>query len=279
MPRAKQVTVASVIQLRGGEFKSIRRQLDGGGFSFFEKRGMIFQAKVDGTTVNLYPSGKLMVQGNPITLALESGVVPHVGTDEAGKGDFFGYLVVAGVYVDSDTEPLLRALGVRDSKEVSDDEAVKLAARVTELCPHDVVKISPGKYNQLYGELKNLNRLLAWAHARVIENMLSKVSCGLVVSDQFGDRRFLEERLMSLGRKAELVQKPHAEEDTAVAAASLVARSVFLMTLKSLSAKYGVALPKGSVNVFNAAREMTKKHGASSLEDVAKTQFKVAKRL
>jgi ribonuclease HIII len=199
----------------------------------------------------------------------------RIGTDEAGKGDFFGYLTAAGVYVSDKTAELLACQGVKDSKKLSDRQIFILEEFVKKTCPHEVVKISPEKYNQLYSKLENLNKLLGWAHARVIENLLSKVECMLVISDQFGDKNFLEERLMEKGRKVKLVQKTHAESDVAVAAASILARAEFLRTLEGLSNYSGFKLPKGATNVIDTAKKISSKKGREFLNKVAKTHFKI----
>jgi len=201
----------------------------------------------------------------------------RIGTDEAGKGDFFGYLTVAGVYVDDKKAKALLKEGVRDSKKLSDRQVNTLEKLIRRTCPHDVVKISPEKYNKLYQRMRNLNKLLGWAHARVIENMLGKVECDTVISDQFGDKRFIEERLMDEGRKVSLIQRPRGESDTAVAAASILARAEFLRGLESLSGVCGFKLPKGSTNVVDAAKKVSEKHGKDFLEKVAKTHFKTMK--
>lgn len=203
----------------------------------------------------------------------------RIGTDEAGKGDFFGYLTVAGVYVDGATEEKLKRASVRDSKTLSDKKVVNLEKLVKKTCPHDVVKISPERYNKLYAEVKNLNKLLGWAHARAIENLLHKVECGIVISDQFGDKKFIEERLMEKGRKVRLIQKTHAESDIAVAAASILARAEFLRSLEKLSNYSGFRLPKGATNVTETAKKISKKYGIDFLDKVAKTHFKTMEKI
>lgn len=199
----------------------------------------------------------------------------QIGIDESGKGDYFGPLVIAGVYVASEQIEKLRAAGVRDSKAITDKKALALADQIRARCPFTVVPIGPERYNSLYASFKNLNRLLAWGHARAIENLLEKVSCDRVVADQFGDERFLNSALMAKGRSIKLIQKPRAEEEMAVAAASIVARAEFLRRLNDLSAKYGVTLPKGaSAAVIDAGKAFVQRHGAETLGQVAKLHFR-----
>src|SRR5262249_4981883 len=138
-----------------------------------------------------------------------------------------------------------------------------------------LVVIGPERYNSLQTSFKNLNRLLAWGHARAIENLLEKVPCNRVVADQFGDERFLKSALMGKGRTVTLIQKPRAEEEVAVAAASIIARADFLRRLQELSTRYGVSLPKGANDtVIAGGKAFVKRHGVDSLGQVAKLHFR-----
>ncbi len=204
----------------------------------------------------------------------------HIGTDESGKGDYFGPLVVAGFFMAAGQAEVLRELGVKDSKRTSDNRVREIAAVLKRGYPHSVVAVGPEKYNDLYDKLRNLNRLLAWGHARVIENLLAEIPASLVLTDQFGDERFVREALMKHGRTVELVQKPRAEEDPAVAAASILARAEFLWRLRSLSEAAGLELPKGaSPLVETAARELVRRDGAGALRRFAKIHFKTTERV
>ena len=204
----------------------------------------------------------------------------HIGTDESGKGDYFGPLVVAGVFVPDDQVKVLKELGVKDSKRFSDNRVRELADVIKKGYKHSVVAIGPEKYNDLYSKLRNLNRILAWAHARVIENVLAEVPCGQAITDQFGDRLYVENALMKMGRNIELIQMPKAEEDLAVAAASILARAEFLKRLYFLSQDFGIEIPKGSSPLAEAAGvKLVQKHGAEVLTKVAKTHFKLTPRI
>ena len=202
----------------------------------------------------------------------------RVGVDESGKGDYFGYLVVACVYVDEETEAELKKLRVKDSKLLSDYAIKEYAKRVKKLCPYEIVKISPDKYNVLQKKFRNLNKLLAWSHARAIENMLEKQSCDVIISDRFS-KQGIKDFLLKKGRKAKLVQKINAEKDVAVAAASVIARDEFLRTLRRLSYDIGYKLPKGASDVEDAARRLVEKYGPEILPRIAKMHFKITKRI
>ena len=129
------------------------------------------------------------------------GAKGHLGTDESGKGDYFGPLVVAGLFLPEGQEAVLAELGVRDSKKFSDARVQEMAQLLQRGYTYSLVVIGPEKYNALYAKMKNLNRLLAWAHARVIENILEKVDCRRVITDQFGDKIFVLNALMKKGRQ------------------------------------------------------------------------------
>lgn len=196
----------------------------------------------------------------------------HIGVDESGKGDYFGPLVVAGCYVGP--EHLAELEEVQDSKKLTDAKAKSLAIKIEKLCPHEVLVIMPERYNTLYAEIKNLNRLLEWAHAKVIEEVQKKQPCSLAISDQFADPRGLRTKLQKKGIQIELVSMVRAERDIAVAAASILARARFLRALESLSQGIGIALPKGATAVIGPGKEVVRKHGEEALSRVAKLHFK-----
>ncbi len=251
--------------------------------------------------VNLYRSGKCLVQGSGaeefVVNILEPQVLgratvgyeevlapeamtPHMGVDESGKGDFFGPMVIAAAYVDETLFKAMSELGVRDSKAVSSDaQALRLGESVRKLLGtnrYALVRIGNRAYNQLYAKMRSVNRLLAWGHARCIENLLNGVpSCPRAVSDQFGSKESVERALMKKGRQIVLEQRHRAESDMAVAAASLIAREGFLRSLSQLQASYGSAFPKGaSPQVRSAAEALVQARGPSVLLEVAKCHFR-----
>lgn len=205
--------------------------------------------------------------------------INRIGIDESGKGDYFGPLVIAAVFVDATTQGELRLMEVRDSKKISDGRVLEMAPDIKTICPHSVIAIGPQKYNELYVKIKNLNRLLAWGHAKALETLLEQgISCERAISDQFGNERLILNALQEKGRKIALEQRPKAESDLAVAAASILARAEFLIRLKRLSSEVGTTLPKGaSPAVELAAKMVIKKHGQDRLGSVAKLHFKTTK--
>ncbi len=198
-----------------------------------------------------------------------------IGLDESGKGDYFGPLVVAGVAVTPPLAEQLTAWGVRDSKRISDGRIEQLDVMIRRACPFEVIAIGPEKYNELYEKFKNLNHLLAWAHARTLENLLERAACLRAIADQFGDARLIERALMQRGRTIRLEQRHRAEADPAVAAASIVARAEFVHRLARLGSEIGCTLPKGaSKQVEAAARALVAEHGSDVLGRVAKLHFR-----
>ncbi|MDH3269333.1 MAG: ribonuclease HIII [Ignavibacteria bacterium] len=207
---------------------------------------------------------------------------PYIGTDESGKGDYFGPLVIAGVYVTQETGKYLRALGIRDSKELSDQQIKQFASTIKKLNEiiYDVVLISPEKYNQLYGKMGNLNRLMGWAHARVIENLLNKCDAGEAISDKFGNEKLILDALQHKGRSINLTQITKAEKFTAVAAASILARESVIKWFNSQSKKYKVKIPKGSSSeVENAAKSFLDNYGNEILGQLVKLHFKTSNKI
>jgi ribonuclease HIII len=128
--------------------------------------------------------------------------------------------------------------------------------------------------------MRNVNDILGWGHARVIENLLAKVDARKAISDQFGNKRIIERSLMERGKKIQLVQRHKAESDLAVAAASVIARDEFVRRLHKLSKESGIKLPKGaSQAVQDAAVELVGKHGPEALAKAAKMHFRTAQKV
>jgi ribonuclease HIII len=277
------------------------------GYQFREVPYARFAAAKDKLTVVFYESGKLVVQGKDtrdfIEFVLEPEVLrraqlgyetvlnpdlllPRIGVDESGKGDFFGPLCVAAVYVN---EPVVRALeqaGVQDSKRITSDKRIRELAGVirdTPGCVASVVGIGDESYNRLHAKMGSVNRILAWGHARVIENLLEQrdrlnPTPARAISDQFASNKaVVAKSLMALGREIELIQRHKAEEDLAVAAASILARCEFIDCLAEMEKHYGMAFPKGaSAAVDAAAKAFFEKHGAAELARVAKMHFRTS---
>lgn len=203
-----------------------------------------------------------------------------IGSDESGKGDYFGPLVVAAVLVPEESLDALSLMGVKDSKRLTDAKALRLAAELEPIYPNSIVAISPRRYNELYGTFGNLNRLLAWAHARAIENLLVSHEPRLIVVDQFADPSVLKRALFEKTRKNVVLQQVRAEAHPAVALASILARNRFLTSLRNLGEEFGVSLPKGSsAEAEQAARSFYQTFGLDGLRQAAKLHFKTTQRI
>ena len=209
---------------------------------------------------------------------MSSKLVRWIGSDEAGKGDYFGPLVIASVLVDNTIVKSLEELGVKDSKRLSDNSVKELANKIKKMCLCSVVTIGPTKYNELYNKIRNLNRLLAWGHSRAIENILDREECDYALADQFGDEKFIIAALMEKGKGIRVKQEIRAESDIGVAAASILARAEFVHRLATLSVKYGMDFPKGaSPAVIETGKEFVRRYGKERLKEVAKIHFKTTK--
>ena len=285
------------------QVSKLRSLLEELGFMFAPKEWTIFFAQKDKLSVAVYERGpKALVQGKGVKefvqFELEPKILgeaelgyeevhspkmfqPHFGVDESGKGDFFGPLVIAGVYVDSGIARKLLDAGVVDSKRIGSDTRIRALAdtiRKTSLGLVETVLIGPSKYNELYEKFGNLNKLLGWGHARVIENLLAKKpDCSRALSDQFADARIVEQSLLRHGRKILIEQRPRAESDIAVAAASILAREAFINWLERKGKEVGLHLQRGvSASVKESAKKLVETNGPGALRDVAKVHFRTA---
>lgn len=204
-----------------------------------------------------------------------------IGSDESGKGDYFGPLVVAAVALTREDWRTLEVLGVQDSKQLTDARAAALAGPIRDAFPHEVVTIMPPRYNELWTKFRTVNRLLAWGHARAIENVARRSpGATAAVADQFGDESLIRDALFKTGRALQLVQMPRAERDPAVAAASVLARAEFLRRLDQLGRAAGIRLPKGAgPPVDAAARTLVAARGVDTLRAYAKVHFRTTQKV
>ena len=260
-----------------------------------------FKAKKEKTSIAMYTSGKLVIQGagmqDFVEFILEPRILqqvsmpekeipfaPHAGIDESGKGDFFGPLCIACVYVqDEETAQQLAKIGVQDSKAIKNDNRIcSIAMEIRKIVNNQIgqVALGPEAYNRTYERIGNLNRLLAWGHARALENLLEIVPhCNDVLADKFGNEHLIKNALMTKGRNVNLRQQTKAEQDIAVAAASIIARADFVLRVRRLEEEVGASLPKGAgTNVDQAAKALWLKDPAI-LPRVAKMHFRTAAKI
>lgn len=272
----------------------LRSDLEEMGFTLSKKPYMHFCAQKKGIAVHAYESGKLVVQGSNIAEFMEFYLEPklglfsftnpdvnidktaRIGGDESGKGDFFGPLCVAAVFADSIAIEALSKLGVRDSKTLSDKKIGGLCEKIRSLCTVETIALFPEKYNELYAKFSNLNRLLAWAHAACVQNLLQKKSSSLVIIDQFESSGATKRAFIQKGLP-EPTLRVRAESDIVVASASIIARGLFVDSIHKLSEKAGFDLPKGgSASATAAAQKIARQCGKGALKEFVKLHFKNA---
>ena len=281
----------------------LRQLLEESGFVFAPRPYTIFFAQKDRLSAAVYEKGpKLLLQGKGIedfvSFELEPKILrearlgyeevhrpdvfePHFGIDESGKGDFFGPLVIAGAYTDALLARTFLENGIQDSKRIGSDARIRALAKMIRQTAGgaiDVVLIGPERYNGLYEKFGNLNSLLGWGHARVIENLLmKKPECPRALSDKFADARVIEKALLQHGRKIQLEQRTRAESDFAVAAASILAREAFIDWLERTGKRLNLRLGRGvSASVKEVARQIVDREGAEALRRYAKVHFRTA---
>src|SRR6266700_1661857 len=286
-----------------GQVTKLRALLEKLGFEFSPKEYTLLFSQKNKLSVAVYDKGpKVLVQGRDVEEFVQFELEPkilgeaklgyeevhspemfesHFGVDESGKGDFFGPLVIAGVYVDRGIARKLLDAGVQDSKRIGSDARMRALAQIIRKTANGLVEtvlIGPQKYNELYQKFGNLNKLLGWGHARVIENLLAKKpDCPRALSDQFADARVVEQSLLRHGRKINMEQRPRAESDIAVAAASILAREAFINWLECKGKEIGVRLDRGvSAGLKESAKKLVEMNGPSALRAVAKVHFRTA---
>jgi ribonuclease HIII len=284
--------MTTTVKLTAEEIAALRHELDTAGFEFRRLDHAHFQARGEGVVVNAYLSGKVVVQGkgeaafldaHGLVEALPQGSLtePVAGSDESGKGDYFGPLVVAAVVVDPSQEATLMGAGVRDSKQISDTATHRAAAAIRQLCPHAVCALTPTEYNEHHERDRNVALFLARKHGEALAAAIGDApACSRVVIDQFTFSERLEDALKEHGVDLPVEIRPRAEDNPAVAAASVLARSECLLGRRGLGTDYGLELPKGAgLNVEAVGRRFFQDYGMEALRAVAKIHFKTTKRV
>lgn len=273
-------------------------------------QGAVFRAKTPEAVITAYKSGKVMFQGAApdkasqkwVTEAVTSyksvnhkrqpsahGFAPdptlfaksHIGTDEAGTGDYFGPITVAGVYLNKQQIQQLQDIGVTDSKALTDAKIRQLASTIMKLqIPYSLLILHNEKYNQLQKKGWSQGKMKAMLHQHVIGNLVKKignVSLEGIVIDQFCEpaiyQRHIRSENLSLISNTYFLTKAESYS-TPVAAGSIIARASFLKEMDSLSEQVGIELPKGaSKKVDQTIAKIINANGESILHKLAKTHF------
>ena len=270
------------------------------GFELSTPTHTLFQGKKQGISLTLYSSGKLTVQGKNkdefMTFYLEPEILgslsysyptqnlamhARIGVDEAGKGDFFGPLCIAGMYAQGEEDILkMLSMGVKDSKKLSDTKIIEIAKELKKHFTTSVIRIFPERYNEMYESFKNLNSLLAWGHATVIANLYEKTDCKEAIIDQFASEHVVESALKRKNIPINLTQRTKGEEDPVVAAASILARAAFVEGIEELEKETHLSLPKGvNSDVKKSARKAVGLFGKEILVKIAKLHFKTTQEI
>ena len=266
--------------------------------------GVIFAAKTSDTAITAYKSGKVLFQGAgadreagrwgntgktsivakpktkgdilPTTLA-ELSVV---GSDETGTGDFFGPVTVAACYVPADKLALVRELGVKDSKQLTDDHMRQIAPDLKATLIHSVLTLGNVKYNEIQEQGNSQGKIKALLHNQALKHVLRKMNGkkpDFILVDQFAERgvyynylkaepEIIRENLL-LSTKAEGLH-------LSVAAASIIARVAFLEEMDKMSRIAGITLPKGAgAKVDEVAARILLKKGEATLKTLTKWHF------
>lgn len=264
-----------------------------------------FRAKSAGVTITAYTSGKVLFQGNgagseaaqwgmaegggkvtkPSSANLPENFASWtiIGSDEVGNGSYFGPLVVCALYLPKEKQDLARELGARDSKALSDAQIKDIAWQLEASFKHAVIVCNPAEYNKLIGKY-NATSLKVHLHNRALNQLMSQLdeveseNIEGILIDQFTSdanyKKYLKAEVDPVTQSVYTVQKGESAH-LAVACASIIARKVFLDSLYSLGADYGVTFPSGAgekVDIFGA--RLLKRYGKQALYHTAKLHFK-----
>lgn len=261
-----------------------------------------FSAKLPDTVVTVYTSGKVMFQGNGADReAAKWGTAPTskkvvsakgdklpegfakqsvLGSDETGTGDFFGPITVAACYVPADKVELAYELGVKDSKQLTDDWMRKVAPDLKEAFTHSVLTLNNDKYNKVQGQGWSQGKIKALLHNQALKHVLAKIAPekpDAILIDQFAERAIYYKHIKDeteIIRENVLFSTKAEGLHVSVACASIIARVAFLDEMDRMSAEAGVVLPKGAGKIVDeAAAKILLKHGEGYLKGLTKFHF------
>ena len=254
----------------------------------------IFQAQEEDTVITLYESGKAMFQG--ISADVDASMwamlqdkkeetnneedlyhITSIGSDEVGTGDYFGPVVVCAAYVNIEDIKFLEELKVKDSKQTTDDYIRKIAPTIAKKIDYELLVLSNKEYNEKYKEIKNINKIKAIMHNKVLYTLHQRHSdCNKIIIDEFAKENSYFNYLKEVTNvERNLIFTPKAEnKNMAVGAAAILARFSFLEIMDKLSDKYHEPLLKGaSSEVDKQAERLIEKYGKEVLDDIAKLHF------
>lgn len=250
-----------------------------------------WQLKPENCVITCYTSGKTVFQGkdanvyaaafmevqDEISTPTTTSRYPQAGSDEVGTGDYFGPVCVCASYVTKDDVNFLVKLGVRDSKQMSDADMLKIGPLLMERIPHSLLIVPPQKYNQVH-ESNNLNAIKAKLHNQAYINLAKKIELpSFKIIDQFTPETSYYRYLKN---EPQIIRGIHFEtkaEDKylSVAVGSIISRYGFLKTWEEMEQKYNMTLPKGSGDKVDVvAQEFVERYGFDRLGEVAKLHFK-----
>jgi len=248
------------LRLPQEEIKKVEDLLKRSGFKRREVENTLWSYGGKGTYFNMYPSGTLLIQGKEIDNWVERvlSVIniprsPVAGCDEVGKGDIFGPLVLCCAVISPENFKKVLLLNPKDSKLLKDEEVMRKAKELRKLVKLKCITIMPERFNELYEEYKNINRLMDDAYRKLIKVVVAEFEPERVVVDRYSPKNPFRDI-----ERVEFIEK--GERDVAVSVASIMARDRFLKRLKELEEQFGIEVPKGaSGEVKHRAKELLKK--------------------
>ena len=200
----------------------------------------------------------------------------QIGSDEVGTGDFVGPIVVCAAYVKQSDIPMLKQIGVDDSKRLKDEDILRVGKTLLENIDYSILRLENEKYNSLIDEGKNINEIKAIMHNKALLNMKNKHHVKNIFVDEFvGEEKYYDYLVKQDEILKGITFKTKGETYyPSVAAASIIARYIFLKTMDELKEKYGVEIPFGaSKKVDSFVKNIYKIYGENEAKKIVKKNF------
>jgi len=265
------------------QFQNGKLQIQGSTGNIYNEISDVIKKVVGFEEESESKSSNVLMTSNTFELEIKG---TQIGSDESGKGDFFGPLVIAAVWVDDEKIKILKELGVKDCKKISDSKCIQIANKIRELDKTGFVELvlTPEKYNEIYYQFRakncSLNQMLGYLHAKVICRLAERHLPKTIIIDKFGKEDDVMRNLGELNKETRIIQATQGERNIAVAAASILARDRFISSIKSISDETGISLPLGaSIGVIEAGKQIVKQKGRDYLKYCAKLHFKTIDKL
>jgi len=169
-------------------------------------------------------------------------------------------------------------------KKLKDAEIISIYEQVQKNFPNSfaTLRMMPEKFNKAFevatAKNQNSNHILAWSHARTIERLLARRrDAKRVLVDQFSESDFVNRPIVLAAGSTPVNFRVRAEQNPAVALASIVARAIYLKSLdemnESLLEGKLVLTPGSGPDADTLLKKAVGLFGAGIIQKIAKANF------